>query len=134
MGIVKDIDVLVVVGGSEGAKQFTEIAYALEKPIVPIPAFGGIAERVWERVRLFYEKSLGSETQPLDRFFGDIYPNRGTEVVQLVEKAATAYRSTPTISLTFLVAAEVVALTAWLALFLSGASFVEIAMPLLIVT
>ena len=47
VGIVQEIDCLIVIGGQEGAKQLVEIAYAMNKTLVPIASFNGVGACAW---------------------------------------------------------------------------------------
>jgi hypothetical protein len=48
--IVQWADALIIIGGRSNARQFAEIALALQKTIVPIRSFGGEAENLWSKL------------------------------------------------------------------------------------
>lgn len=60
VAILRDVDVFVAIGGSEGVKGLSEIAYAINVPIVPIPSFGGTAEQIYLRERRFLSEIVGA--------------------------------------------------------------------------
>jgi hypothetical protein len=61
VGIVDAIDVLIVIGGQDGAKQLVEIAYALKKTLVPVSSFGGVADHAWNRLEMLIESVVGQQ-------------------------------------------------------------------------
>lgn len=133
VGIVRDVDVVVVIGGSDGAAQFVEISYALDKPIIPVPAFRGVAEMAWSKISRDQKRMWGRSTKALEHFYGDIYEGRGEEVVDLIERVVQLSRREAKITIPLLLGTEIVTLLAWFFMFTRGRDFAALAMPLLIV-
>jgi hypothetical protein len=86
VGIVEAIDVLIVIGGQDGAKQLVEIAYALKKTLVPISSFGGVAERVWNRLEMLIDSVAGDQKDALSGFFGSISHSRSDTIVAVADQ------------------------------------------------
>ncbi|MGO8672365.1 MAG: hypothetical protein ACLQVD_13495 [Capsulimonadaceae bacterium] len=82
---LRRVDAIIVVGGKAGAKQLVEIAEALALPVVPVAAFGGVAESALDRRRIMFEQSVGSSVDCLTRFFGDVTDHRADEIVGIAE-------------------------------------------------
>ncbi len=79
------VDAMIVVGGEAGTKQLVEIAEALALPVVPVAAFGGVAEIALDRRRILFEQSVGSSVDCLTRYFGDVTDRRADEIVGIAE-------------------------------------------------
>jgi predicted Rossmann-fold nucleotide-binding protein len=48
---VRGVDALIAVGGGGGSAQEMALAHELEKPVLPVPCFGGTAEEFWKAYR-----------------------------------------------------------------------------------
>lgn len=54
--LVGSVDILVAIEGSKGTREIIDLAFALEKPVLPLPFTGGIAQQRWnENKKLIYE-------------------------------------------------------------------------------
>jgi hypothetical protein len=58
VAVIQEADVLLIIGGEAGSRMMAEIAFTLGKPILPILAFGGSAQSIWERLELVYKDRL----------------------------------------------------------------------------
>jgi len=133
--IVGDADALVFIGGGISSKQLLEIAHALRKPIIPIEAFGGIAEEAWRQQRAYIEEVSGNNSRrPIEQDFGDLYKGRTDDIVRIVEKVVQARKKEASMPLPILLLVEFVALGLWFLLVHAGDAYPEIAMPIIILT
>lgn len=132
VAIIKQIDALIVIGGSDGTKQLIEIAASLDKPIIPISAFGQVAESAWNRMELDFRRVLQDQTDPLTKYFGDTSPSRVNGIIDIVEVMVRIQKKETSFSYKFLVLVECIALVLWFIIFLSGNKYSQIAMPVLI--
>ncbi len=132
VSIIKQIDALIVIGGSDGTKQLIEIATSLDKPIIPISAFGQVAERTWNSMELYFRRVLQNQTEPLTKYYGDTSSLRVNGVLDIVEKMVRVQNKETSFSYKFLILVECVALVLWFIVFQSGSKYSQIAMPVLI--
>jgi len=84
VAIVRQVDVVIALGGAEGARQLMEIADALDVPIVPFAAYGEVAKQVFDRRRLLLEQA-GVDVSCLTRNTGDASIGRAREIVRVAE-------------------------------------------------
>lgn len=54
---VRLADVVILIGGGRGTRQAGLIAFELNKPVIPIAAFGGAAQEIWNDLRQSIELS-----------------------------------------------------------------------------
>ena len=133
VSIITQVDILLVVGGAEGARDFVVIASLLEKPIVPVNAFGGIAENAWERLEVSFRKNLKDKVKPLTDPYDDVSKERAESIIDIAETVIRIDRKEDCVSHITLLGAEGFALLLWLLVVLTGDHYVSIAMPILII-
>ena len=104
----RNVDVVVVVGGEAGAKGIAEIAQALEKIIIPMPAFGGLSEPLWDKLRGLIERDRPSGTDALTDYFGHVSKTRATEVVKITEDVQKARRDAVRLGYPLLLAVQLI--------------------------
>jgi predicted nucleotide-binding protein len=92
VSIVRDVDVVIAIGGEEGVRQFVEIAEALDKPLIPIAAFGGVAEHAWTRRELAFRTVFRIKTEPLTKYFGDTSMERVAGIADAAEEMVRTAR------------------------------------------
>jgi len=130
--IVRDLDVVIVIGGEKGAKEIAEIAIALRKSVIPISSFGGVAERIWELQRRDFERVLG-EVEPLTEYFGRTSEDRMNKIVTICERMANAQMRSRIITPRALVYVEFVCLAIWFTV-LFAVSNADVGIPVMILT
>jgi predicted acylesterase/phospholipase RssA len=86
VGIVQQLDIVVIIGGADGAKQFVEIAYALKKTLVPVACFGGVAEKVWDRLESLVDNKVGNRKDVLTDYFSRVSHSRSDAIVAIAEE------------------------------------------------
>jgi nucleoside phosphorylase len=77
---VRRVDAVVALGGDKGVQQLIEIADALGVPLVPIEAFGGVAERAYWQSRRNLDP-LGKLTGCLTAYYAHVAPARGDDTL-----------------------------------------------------
>jgi len=92
VSIIKRVDVVLVVGGAIGAQEFVEIARALDKPIVPVEAFGGVAKSAWERLEESLRNDLKDKTGPLTQYWGAVSAERAERIIDIAETVVRVKR------------------------------------------
>jgi hypothetical protein len=132
VSIVREVDVVIVVGGEKGAKDMVEIAQALGKTIIPVACFGGVGERTWDRLRADIDRVTNHMTEPLTRYFGDTSDQRSDAIVALVERMATANRRETRVLYPYLLAVELVCVFVWFAVLLTGQSYSQLSIPIIL--
>jgi hypothetical protein len=127
VAIVKQaIDLVVVIGGAEGAKQFVEIASALNKAVLPLPEFDGTAGSVWERQKSAIRLIAKSQDR-IEDAIRDM-----TKSLKIGERIVLSKRSETSVSEIGLVATEALCLVLWFVFFLTGISHLRLSMGLLL--
>jgi hypothetical protein len=113
--IARRVDSIILVGGHDGTKQFGEIAFALDKPILPLPFFDGEAKKAWEQLAHGYKGTLSDlEYQAID----DPSPGLDVKRVEIIVDAAERLakdsdRAEPRISLVLLICTELTCVVVW---------------------
>jgi nucleoside phosphorylase len=82
---VRRVDAVIALGGADGVRQLIEIADALGVPMIPIAAFGGVAERAFYQ-RMIYFNQLGSISDCLTEYAGNVTIERAGDVLAVVER------------------------------------------------
>ncbi len=85
--LVDDCDVMLLMGGGGGTEHRAVLASRQRKPVVPIPQFGGAADREFVRITNELERSNDKETLRLLRAVGD-YAMDAEETADAAIKAA----------------------------------------------
>jgi hypothetical protein len=135
IGTVRDVDAIVVVGGGREANAMVKIAEKLGKPIIPIKEFGGVAAERWKILKADYRRRLEENDELLkaiDRHYTDTPDKRGDDVVTIMETIVRSEKSKRTTIVPFLLCTELLAFVGGFALIITGKTYVQIAIPALI--
>lgn len=133
VNIVKNIDVVIVIGGQKGAKDVIEIAQALGKTIVPISSFEGTGARVWERLSADINRIARNKTDCLTKYFGDTSLERMDEIISIAELLSRANKNDSLVSYYSLLSIELICLVGWLLLYHTGSTYSQFSVFMMIV-
>ncbi len=76
---------MILIGGDKGTDRVNHLAPNLERPVLPIPSFGGFSAKIWKRIESEYKK-LGI-FYPGEEFYGKnwVFTDAGLSV-KLIER------------------------------------------------
>src|SRR5262249_11002364 len=81
---IRDADVVLLIGGRQFTELMAQIAPILGKPLLPLPLFGGAAQKIWARFeRLYLPRMNKAERQALTIQWEE---SSGAKTIELLKK------------------------------------------------